>query len=96
VRDRFLVLWTLASGDPSQEIEEAEGKLAARLHRTFKVKISAQSPEADMARLRRIAAALGDRAALIVDVNQALCGRPRERKHQFGQVMAFPYCVPLY
>ena len=25
-----------------------------------------------------------------------LYGRPRERKHQFGQVMAFPYCVPLY
>lgn len=71
VRDRFPVLWTLASGDPVQEIEEAEGKLAARLHRTFKVKIGAQSPEADLARLRRIAAALGDRAALIVDVNQA-------------------------
>ena len=71
VRDSFPVLWTLASGDPDQEIEEAEGKLAARLHRTFKVKIGAQSPEADLARLRRIAAALGDRAALIVDVNQA-------------------------
>ena len=71
VRDRFPVLWTLASGDPAQEIEEAEGKLAARLHRTFKVKIGAQAPEADLARLRRIAGALGDRAALIVDVNQA-------------------------
>jgi muconate cycloisomerase len=71
VRDRFPVLWTLASGDPGQEIEEAEGKLAARLHRTFKIKIGAQDPAADLARLRRLAGALGDRAALIVDANQA-------------------------
>jgi muconate cycloisomerase len=70
VRDSFPVLWTLASGDPAQEIEEAEGKLAARLQRTFKVKIGAQAPEADLARLRRIAAALDGRATLIVDVNQ--------------------------
>lgn len=71
VRDRFPVLWTLASGDPGQEIEEAEGKLSARLHRTFKVKIGAQDPAADLARLRRLAGALGDRAELIVDANQA-------------------------
>ena len=49
VRDRVPVLWTLASGDPAQEIEEAERKLTARLHRTFKVKIGAQAPEADLA-----------------------------------------------
>ncbi len=71
VRTSFPVLWTLASGDPAQEIEEAEGKLAARLHRTFKIKIGAQSPESDLARLSQIAAALEDRATLIVDVNQA-------------------------
>ncbi len=70
LRQSFPVLWTLASGDADQEIEEAEAKLAARLHRTFKVKIGAQSPEADLARLRRIAKALDGRAALIVDVNQ--------------------------
>jgi len=71
VRDSVPVLWTLASGDPVQEIEEAERKLEARLHRTFKVKIGALAPEADMARMRRLAAALGDRAQLIVDANQA-------------------------
>lgn len=71
VRTSMPVLWTLASGDPAQEIEEAEGKLAARLHRVFKVKIGAQPPEADMARLRRLADALGDRAELLVDANQA-------------------------
>jgi muconate cycloisomerase len=71
VRESFPVLWTLASGDPAQEIEEAEHKLAARLHDTFKVKIGAQDPAADLARLRRLAAALEGRAKLIVDANQA-------------------------
>jgi len=71
VRDRVPVLWTLASGDPGQEIEEAEKKLAARLHNTFKIKIGAMTPEADLARLRRLATALEGRASLIVDANQA-------------------------
>src|SRR5271168_1156835 len=61
VRESVPVLWTLASGDPAQEIEEAERKIAARLHNTFKVKIGAQSPEADVARLRRLAGALAGR-----------------------------------
>ena len=71
VRDRFPVLWTLASGDPAQEVDEAERKLEARLHRTFKVKVGAQAPEADMARMRHLARALEGRAELIVDANQA-------------------------
>lgn len=71
VRDQFPVLWTLASGNPEQEIEEAQRKLEARLHRRFKVKIGALSPEADMARMRKIVRALQDRAELIVDINQA-------------------------
>lgn len=71
VRDRVPVLWTLASGDPVQEVEEAERKLEARLHRTFKVKIGALAPEADMARMRHLASALQGKAELIVDANQA-------------------------
>ena len=71
MRDRIPVLWTLASGDPAQEVEEAKRKLDARLHRTFKVKIGAQAPEADMARMRHLARALEGRAELIVDANQA-------------------------
>ena len=71
VRDSIPVLWTLASGDPVQEIEEADTKIAAGLHNTFKVKIGAQAPESDMARMRRLAAALEGRASLIVDANQA-------------------------
>ena len=71
VRDRVPVLWTLASGNVEQEIEEAEAKIAARLHDTFKVKIGAMAPEADLTRLRRLAHALEGRASLIVDANQA-------------------------
>jgi muconate cycloisomerase len=71
VRESVPVLWTLASGDPVQEIEEAERKIEAGLHNTFKVKIGAQTPEADMARMRRLASALEGRASLIVDANQA-------------------------
>ncbi len=71
VRDRVPVLWTLASGDPVQEADEANRKLEARLHRTFKVKIGAQEPAADMARMRHLAQALEGRAELIVDANQA-------------------------
>jgi len=71
VRESVPVLWTLASGDPAQEIDEAERKIAARLHNTFKVKIGAQPPEADMARMRCLASALEGRASLIVDANQA-------------------------
>jgi muconate cycloisomerase len=71
VRERVPVLWTLASGDPGQEIEEAERKLSARLHNTFKIKVGAQSSEADLARLARLSKALADRATLIVDANQA-------------------------
>ncbi len=71
VRDRVPVLWTLASGDPAQEVEEAGCKLDARLHRTFKVKVGAQDPAADMARMRHLARALEGRATLIVDANQA-------------------------
>ena len=71
VRNSLPVLWTLASGDPDQEIEEANRKIAARLHNIFKVKVGALSPEADMARLRRLAAALEGHATMIVDANQA-------------------------
>jgi muconate cycloisomerase len=71
VRESLPVLWTLASGDPAREIEEAEKKIDAGLHNAFKVKIGAQAPEADIARLSSLARALADRASLIVDANQA-------------------------
>jgi muconate cycloisomerase len=71
VRERMPVWWTLASGDPAQEIDEAEAKLGQRLHDRFKVKIGAQPLAYDLGRLARLAAALQGRATMLVDANQA-------------------------
>lgn len=71
VRDRLPVFWRIGSGDPVQEIEEAEAKLTARLHDRFKIKIGAQPLADGLARLRRIAAVLEGRAKLVVDAIQA-------------------------
>jgi len=71
VRDRLPVLWTLASGDTGRDIEEAEAMLAARRHNAFKLKIGKRSLEADIAHVAAIKRALGDRASVRVDVNQA-------------------------
>ncbi|WP_417597119.1 muconate/chloromuconate family cycloisomerase [Pararhodobacter oceanensis] len=70
VRDRIEVLWALASGDADQEIEEARGKLAAREHRRFKIKLGFHSPADDMARLRKIMGAMPQGTEMVVDVNQ--------------------------
>src|SRR5438128_8214712 len=72
--------WTLASGDSAVDIEEAERMLAARRHRIFKLKIGAGEPAADVAHVTRIAKALGDRASLTVDVNQAWDGNTARRE----------------
>ena len=73
------IAWTLASGDAAADIEEAERMLAARRHRIFKLKIGARDPAADVAHVTRIAQALGERASLTVDVNQAWDGNTARR-----------------
>lgn len=71
VRKTLPVLWTLASGDTDRDIEEAEMLLAERRHHTFKLKIGRRSVRDDVAHVSKIKAALGDRAKVTVDVNQA-------------------------
>jgi len=71
VRKTLPVLWTLASGDTQRDIEEAEMLLAERRHNTFKLKIGRRSVRDDVAHVAKIKAALGDRAKVTVDVNQA-------------------------
>ncbi|MDG5496945.1 muconate cycloisomerase family protein [Niveispirillum sp. BGYR6] len=70
-RDSLPVAWTLASGDTGKDIEEAERMLAARRHNIFKLKIGKRAVAADVAHVAAIKAALGDRASVRVDVNQA-------------------------
>lgn len=70
-RDRLPVAWTLASGDTARDIAEAERMLDLRRHKVFKLKIGARAIRDDIAHVARIKAALGDRAAVRVDVNMA-------------------------
>ena len=71
VRDTLPVAWTLASGDTAKDIAEAEHMLEIRRHRIFKLKIGLRSVDADVAHVLAIKRALGDRASVRVDVNQA-------------------------
>ncbi|MEZ0603962.1 muconate/chloromuconate family cycloisomerase [Paraburkholderia sp. IW21] len=71
VRKTLPVLWTLASGDTQRDIDEAETLLVERRHNTFKLKIGRRSVRDDVAHVSKIKAALGDRAKVTVDVNQA-------------------------
>jgi muconate cycloisomerase len=70
-RDRLPVAWTLASGDTARDIAEAEHMLDLRRHRIFKLKIGAKTVREDIAHVAAIKHALGERAAVRVDVNMA-------------------------
>jgi muconate cycloisomerase len=69
--DRLPVAWTLASGDTGADIAEAEEMLAKRRHNIFKLKIGRGDPRQNIAHVAAIKRALGDRASVRVDVNQA-------------------------
>lgn len=71
LRGSVPVLWTLASGDTAIDIEEAEAMIAARRHNIFKLKIGKRPVADDVAHVAAIKRALGDRAGVRVDVNQA-------------------------
>ena len=71
VRDSVEVAWTLASGDTARDIAEAEQMLDARRHRIFKLKIGARALQQDLQHVVAIKQALGERASVRVDVNQA-------------------------
>ena len=71
LREKLPVLWTLASGDTGRDIDEAEAMIEARRHDTFKLKIGKRGLSDDVAHVAAIKRALGDRASVRVDVNQA-------------------------
>jgi muconate cycloisomerase len=70
-QDRLPVAWTLASGNTDGDIDEAERMLAVRRHQIFKLKIGRATVDQDLAHVAAIKRALGDRASVRVDVNQA-------------------------
>lgn len=69
--DRLPIAWTLASGDTATDIAEAEIMLERRRHNIFKLKIGKGDPRASVTHVAAIKRALGDRASVRVDVNQA-------------------------
>jgi len=71
VRDALPVLWTLASGDASRDVDEALGLIEARRHNVFKLKIGSRPLAEDIAHVQAIRRGLGDDVMLTVDVNQA-------------------------
>ncbi|MCP3712308.1 muconate/chloromuconate family cycloisomerase [Paraburkholderia sp. CNPSo 3274] len=70
-RERLPVAWTLASGDTAKDIAEAESMLELRRHNVFKLKIGAREPRTDIRHVAEIKKAVGERAAVRVDVNMA-------------------------
>ncbi|AUH64867.1 muconate cycloisomerase family protein [Paracoccus zhejiangensis] len=71
VRRAMPVAWTLASGRSETDIAEAEELIATRRHNIFKLKIGKRPVREDLAHVEAIARAVGDRASIRVDVNQA-------------------------
>lgn len=71
VRDSLPIAWTLASGDTGRDIAEAERMLDLRRHNIFKLKIGLRAVRDDVAHVAAIKAALGFRASVRVDANQA-------------------------
>ncbi len=71
VRDSFPVAWTLASGDTSKDIAEAESMIEKKRHNIFKLKIGVKPLEVDIKHVLEIKKALGEKISVRVDVNQA-------------------------
>jgi muconate cycloisomerase len=69
--DWLPVAWTLASGDTGADIAEAEEMLAGRRHNIFKLKIGRGDPQQNITHVATIKRALGERASVRVDINQA-------------------------
>lgn len=71
IHDSIPLAWTLASGNTERDIAEAEELLKIKRHRIFKLKIGAGDPDENVEHVRKIIEAVGDRAKVTVDINQA-------------------------
>ena len=69
VRDHGPVTWALGTDSAEVVVEEALGKLDSGLHRSFKLKMGAQDPADDVARISAVAGKLAGVAGVRVDLN---------------------------
>jgi muconate cycloisomerase len=68
-RDSIAVTWALGTEEAGVVVDEALGMLESGRHRSFKLKMGAQSPEDDTQRIVEIASKLACRASVRVDIN---------------------------
>jgi muconate cycloisomerase len=68
-RTSIPVTWALGTESAAEVIDEAQGKLDAGLHTSFKLKMGAQEPGDDVARVAEVAEKLAGRASVRVDIN---------------------------
>jgi muconate cycloisomerase len=68
-RSSVPVTWALGTEPAAEVIDEAEGKLEAGTHTSFKLKMGAQDPADDVARIADVAGKLAGRASVRVDLN---------------------------
>jgi len=63
------VTWALGTESAGEVVAEAQAKLEAGLHTSFKLKMGAQDPAADVARICEVAGKLAGTAGVRVDLN---------------------------
>jgi muconate cycloisomerase len=68
-RSSIPVTWALGTEDAGTVVDEALSMLESGRHRSFKLKMGAQDPEADTRRIVEIASKLACRASVRVDIN---------------------------
>lgn len=68
-RTSIPVTWALGTEPAAEVVAEAQGKLDAGLHSTFKLKMGAQEPADDVARIIEVTEKLRDSAGVRVDIN---------------------------
>ncbi|MBA0124343.1 muconate cycloisomerase family protein [Haloechinothrix sp. YIM 98757] len=70
-RESIPVTWALGADEAKAAIEEIEAKLESGLHSSFKLKMGAQDPASDVARVLDIARGVAPGTSLRVDLNCA-------------------------
>lgn len=70
-RDSLPVTWAIGAGEPGAVVDEALAKVGSGAHASIKLKMGALPPEADVARLEKIAAHLTPHTSVRVDLNGA-------------------------
>ena len=68
-RTSIAVTWALGTESAAEVVEEAQSKLEAGLHTSFKLKMGAEEPADDVARVAEVAQKLAGRASVRVDIN---------------------------